>query len=112
MNIDYKLIGKRIAHRRKSLGLKQSEVEERAEIGYKYLSSIERGLSIPSIEVVMRLAAALDTTPDTFLVGSARQETAAGRVWPSICACWTSGSWIRRRVFWPGCRSKADRLPK
>ena len=77
MNIDYKLIGKRIAHRRKSLGLKQSEVEERAEIGYKYLSSIERGLSIPSIEVVMRLAAALDTTPDTFLVGSARQETVA-----------------------------------
>ena len=67
MNIDYKLIGKRIAHRRKSLGLKQSEVEERAEIGYKYLSSIERGLSIPSIEVVMRLAAALDTTPDTLL---------------------------------------------
>lgn len=110
MNIDYKLIGKRIAHRRKSLGLKQSEVEERAEIGYKYLSSIERGLSIPSIEVVMRLAAALDTTPDTFLVGSARQETAVGRVWPSICACWTRSSWIRRRVFWPGCRSKADRL--
>ena len=81
MNIDYKLIGKRIAHRRKSLGLKQSEVEERAEIGYKYLSSIERGLSIPSIEVVMRLAAALDTTPDTFLVGSARQETAR---WESV----------------------------
>ena len=74
-------IGKRIAHRRKSLGLKQSEVEERAEIGYKYLSSIERGLSIPSIEVVMRLAAALDTTPDTFLVGSARQETAR---WESV----------------------------
>ena len=74
MNIDYKLIGKRIAHRRKSLGLKQSEVEERAEIGYKYLS-------IPSIEVVMRLAAALDTTPDTFLVGSARQETAR---WESV----------------------------
>lgn len=81
MNIDYKLIGKRIAHRRKSLGLKQSEVEEHAEIGYKYLSSIERGLSIPSIEVVMRLAAALDTTPDTFLVGSARQETAR---WESV----------------------------
>ena len=74
MNIDYKLIGKRIAHRRKSLGLKQSEVEERAEIGYKYLSSIETGKSIPSTEVIMRLAAALETTPDEFLVGTAWPE--------------------------------------
>ena len=74
MELDYKLIGKRIADRRKQLGLKQSAVEERAEIGYKYLSSIERGFSIPSTEVIMRLAAALDTTPDEFLVGSARYE--------------------------------------
>ena len=27
-------------------------------------------MSIPSIEVIMRLAAALDTTPDEFLVGT------------------------------------------
>ena len=74
MEIDYKLIGKRIADQRKRLGLKQSEVEEKADIGYKYLSSIERGFSIPSIEVIMRLAVALDTTPDQFLVGSAQYE--------------------------------------
>lgn len=74
MNLDYKEIGRRIARRRKQLGLKQAAVEEMAEIGYKYLSSIERGLSIPSTEVVMRLAAALETTPDEFLVGTARQE--------------------------------------
>ena len=74
MELDYKLIGKRIANRRKELGLKQNIVEEKAEIGYKYLSSIERGFSIPSTEVIMRLAAALDTTPDEFLVGTARYE--------------------------------------
>lgn len=72
MELDYKEIGKRIAVRRKQLGLKQNAVEEKAEIGYKYLSSVERGFSIPSIEVVMRLAIALDTTPDEFLVGTAR----------------------------------------
>lgn len=72
MELDYKLIGKRIASRRKQLGLKQNEVEEKAEIGYKYLSSIERGFSIPSTEVIMRLAAAMDTTPDEFLVGTAQ----------------------------------------
>ncbi len=73
MNLDYKEIGRRIARRRRQLGLKQSTVEERAEIGYKYLSSIERGLSIPSTEVIMRLALALDTTPDEFLIGTVRQ---------------------------------------
>ena len=72
MNLDYSEIGRRIAKRRKQLNLKQSVVEERADIGYKYLSSIERGFSIPSTEVIMRLAKALDTTPDEFLVGTAR----------------------------------------
>ncbi len=70
MELDYKDIGNRIAARRKKLGLKQSEVEERAKIGYKYLSNIERGISIPSLEVIMRLSLALDTTPDEFLVGA------------------------------------------
>ena len=73
MELDYKAIGTRIAQRRKQLGLKQSEVEEAADIGFKYLSNIERGFSIPSTEVIMRLALALDTTPDEFLVGTARQ---------------------------------------
>lgn len=72
MELDYQAIGKRIAKRRKVLKLKQFEVEEIAGIGFKYLSSIECAKSIPSIEVIMRLAAALDTTPDEFLVGSSR----------------------------------------
>lgn len=74
MKPDYKEIGRRIAERRRSLGLKQAEVEERADLGCKYLSSIERGISIPSTEVIMRLAIALDTTPDTFLVGAVKTE--------------------------------------
>lgn len=72
MEIDYCEIGKRIARRRKELGLKQTEVCERAGINDKYLSCIERASSIPSLEVVMRLALALDTTPDAFLTGSIR----------------------------------------
>ena len=72
MELDYELIGKRIAKRRKKLSLKQSVVEERADIGNKYLSSIETARSIPSTEVIMRLAIALDTTPDEFLVGAVK----------------------------------------
>ena len=81
MDLDYHEIGKRIARRRKQLGLKQSAVEEKADIGYKYLSSIERGISIPSTEVIMRLSLALDTTPDAFLVGTARP---AGEEWRGV----------------------------
>lgn len=81
MTLDYGKIGRRIARRRRSLGLKQAEVEERADIAYKYLSSIECGHSIPSTEVIMRLAMALDTTPDEFLVGAVRQE---GEEWRNV----------------------------
>ena len=75
MDLDYSEIGKRIARRRKELGLKQTEVCERAGINDKYLSCIERATSIPSLEVVMRLALALDTTPDEFLTGTVRYES-------------------------------------
>ena len=77
MKLDYSQIGKRIAQRRKKLGLKQAQVEEMADLGQKYLSAIERAVSIPSTEVIMRLAVALDTTPDEFLVGSVHQHDEA-----------------------------------
>ena len=80
MELDYTEIGKRIARRRRKLGLKQATVEERADLAYKYLSNIERGVSIPSTEVIMRLAIALDTTPDEFLVGTSR----SGERWETI----------------------------
>lgn len=81
MELDYSEIGKRIARRRKELGLKQTEVCERAGINDKYLSCIERATSIPSLEVLMRLALALDTTPDDFLIGSMRYE---GEKWRDV----------------------------
>lgn len=74
MKLDYSEIGKRIARRRKELGLRQVQVCERAGINDKYLSCIERSTSIPSLEVIMKLALALDTTPDEFLTGSVRYE--------------------------------------
>lgn len=75
MELDYSEIGRRIARRRKELGLRQIQVCERAGINDKYLSCIERATSIPSLEVIMRLALALDTTPDEFLTGSIRYES-------------------------------------
>lgn len=59
------------------MGLKQVQVCEIAGISDKYLSAIERAVSIPSLEVLMRLAIALDTTPDEFLVGTVQNENEA-----------------------------------
>lgn len=79
MELDYTEIGRRIARRRKELGLRQVQVCERAGINDKYLSCIERATSIPSLEVVMKLAIALNTTPDEFLMGSIRHDDEAWR---------------------------------
>lgn len=81
MKLDYTLIGKRISRRRNALGLTQERVGELAGISTPYMSNIERAVSIPSTEVIMRLAIALDTTPDEFLVGTARQE---GEEWKNV----------------------------
>ena len=64
MDLDYKQIGQRIARCRKRAGLTQAALSERVDISPTYMSSIERAVSIPSTEVIMRLAAALEpTTP-------------------------------------------------
>lgn len=70
MYIDYVQLGKNIARRRKELHLKQYEVCERAEINSKYLSCIETARSIPSIDVLMKLCNALETTPNQLLLSS------------------------------------------
>ena len=74
MGLDYRMIGKRVRRCRKRLKLTQMKVAEMADISENYLSNIERAVSIPSTEVIMRLALALGTTPDEFLVGAARME--------------------------------------
>lgn len=72
MELDYTLIGKRVARRRVTMGLTQAQLSEMIDRSAPYISNIERAVSIPSTEVIMQLAAALDTTPDEFLVGAAR----------------------------------------
>ena len=75
VSIDYLEIGRLITRRRKTLGLRKVQVCERAEINDKYLSCIERATSIPSLEVIIKIAAALETTPDEFLTGCLRNHS-------------------------------------
>ena len=81
MTPDYSLIGKRIKKCRKRRKLTQEQVAECVEISSQHMSNIERAVSIPSTEVIMKLAVALDTTPDEFLVGSSRWP---GEEWKAV----------------------------
>jgi transcriptional regulator with XRE-family HTH domain len=70
MAIEYKEIGRRIARRRTELGLKQYELCELIDVNYKYVSNLETGRNAPSLEMVMKLCNALQTTPNYFLIGT------------------------------------------
>lgn len=72
--VDYKEVGKRISAQRRKLGLTQCQVEQKADLCFKYLSNIERGSSVLSVDVLMKICAALETTPDTLLLGSMTDE--------------------------------------
>ena len=72
--VDYKEVGKRIAARRRELGLKQWQVNEMAGLCNNYLSNVERATTVISIDVLMKICAALDTTPDTLLLGAVVDE--------------------------------------
>lgn len=72
MELDYTLIGKRIAHRRKTVGMTQARLSEIIDRSAPYISNIERAISIPSTEVIMQIAIALKTTPDEFLIGAVK----------------------------------------
>ena len=70
MAIDYTEVGRRIASRRKELSLRQHQLCEMIDVNYKYVSNLETGRSAPSLETIMRLCDALDTTPDYLLLGT------------------------------------------
>ena len=73
MDLNYSLIGQRVALRRRQLNLTQAELSEKTKLTPKYISNIETSHSIPSIESVMQLCAALDIQPNYLLSGISNQ---------------------------------------
>ena len=63
-------MGRRIATRRKHLGLRQNQLAEILGISNNYMSDIERGVSNPGIELLVEISFALDVTPDYLLLGT------------------------------------------
>lgn len=70
MNTDYKKLGIRIKAARESKKLTQEQLAEITGLTNNYISNIERTHSKPSIETLIKICNALETTPDYVLLDS------------------------------------------
>lgn len=69
MEINKKLIGKRIKHRREVAGLSQEQLAEHLNLSKNHISSMECGNSLITTKCLLALCAVLDGTPDYYLLG-------------------------------------------
>lgn len=67
LNFLKKYLSKNIKARRADLGISQEKLALKADIDRTYASEIERELANPTIEVLLKISTALDTTPDQLL---------------------------------------------
>lgn len=70
-----KLIGARIMHRRKTRGFTQEQLSEAIGYSKNHLSSVERGVCIPTTQLIFKICAVLGETPDYYLIGRANGKT-------------------------------------
>jgi len=69
MNLDMDSVGQRIKHKRKELGLTQTDIYNRYGIGSGALSQIENGTRTPSVTIFYKLSQALECNMEWLLTG-------------------------------------------
>ena len=72
--MDKVLLGKRLREARKSKGYTQTYLANKADVGIVYLSEIERGLKMPSLNIFIKIIETLDISADFVL----RDELSSG----------------------------------
>lgn len=70
--------GRRVSHHRDRLGLTVEQLAERTDMSAGYISYLEGHLGIPDRNTVIRLATALETTPQDLLGGGRDRPTGPG----------------------------------
>lgn len=73
--MDKSALGKKLRDARQKKGYTQHALAEIADIGNIYLSEIERGLKMPSLNIFIKLIEALDISADYIL----RDELSSGK---------------------------------
>lgn len=74
MDVNMKLIGKRIKHRREVSGLSQEQLAEKLDLSTNHISSMECGKSLLTTKCLLALCDILGGTPDYYLVGEITPE--------------------------------------
>lgn len=73
-------VGKRIKIVRQRSGLTQDQLAEHVGLSPKYISGIERGVENPTMDILLRVAKALEVEPyDLFLFGESEESEKALR---------------------------------
>ena len=67
--VDFRAMGMRIRVRRKELGLTQGELAKKLDISMVYVSAIERGEKVPSLQTFIQLSVAMGLDVDYLLTG-------------------------------------------
>lgn len=70
MDLNYKLLGKRIKEARLKNKLTQEDLAEMVGVSSVYISHIEVASSKPSLETLVKICNSLNTTPDYLLFNS------------------------------------------
>ena len=91
-------LGKRIRESRIRKGYTQQDLADRAKIGVVYISEIERGLKMPSLNIFIKIVDALDVSADYIL----RDELPSGKEY--ICTDVTE----KLLILTPGQRKTAS----
>ena len=74
MGIDRDALGKNVEHYRKAAGKTQQQLADEIDISYQMVSYIENGKEGASLETMIDLANALDTTLDALVVNELKHK--------------------------------------
>lgn len=75
MATDYKGIGSRIKFYRTNANISQEDLAAKLNVSRRHLTNIETGLKIPSLDLLISIANALDVSADDLLVDSLKHSS-------------------------------------
>lgn len=75
MELNKKLIGTRIMQQRKACGYTQDQLSEKIDYSKNHISSVERGVCVPTTQFIFKICNVLEETPDYYLIGKANGKT-------------------------------------
>lgn len=89
MELDLEEVGRRIAKRRKHIGIKQNELASELNISNNHLSGIETRKAGASLEVLMSICKILKVTPDYLLMGTIHSSNVPQNIIDGLRLCST-----------------------